>query len=74
MPRPKPRSPRRRGRPPPAAPPPPPPPPARPRARRYRPGQRALREIRRYQSSTALLLRRQPFARVVTGLTLPNPP
>ncbi|XP_052525904.1 histone H3-like centromeric protein A [Tympanuchus pallidicinctus] len=68
MPRPKPRSPRRRGRPPPAAAPPPPP--ARPRVRRYRPGQRALREIRRYQSSTALLLRRQPFARVVREICL----
>nr|AFH75312.1 CenpA [Lyrurus tetrix] len=71
MPRPKPRSPRRRGRPPPAAPPPPPP--ARPRARRYRPGQRALREIRRYQSSTALLLRRQPFARVCPHVPLSPP-
>ncbi|XP_065606470.1 histone H3-like centromeric protein A [Cyrtonyx montezumae] len=81
MPRPKPHSPRRRRRPPPrasrsppASPPPPAPlvrpPPARPRARRYRPGQKALREIRRYQSSTALLLRRRPFARVVREICL----
>ncbi|OXB53736.1 hypothetical protein ASZ78_001825 [Callipepla squamata] len=86
MPRPKPRSPRRRRHPPPRAPrsppappappsPPPPappvqPPPARPRARRYRPGQKALREIRRYQSNTALLLRRRPFARVVREICL----
>jgi histone H3-like centromeric protein A len=33
--------------------------------RRYRPGTVALREIRRYQRSTDLLLRKLPFARVV---------
>ena len=33
--------------------------------RRYRPGQRALKEIRIYQKSTDLLLRRLPFARLV---------
>ncbi|XP_015734075.1 histone H3-like centromeric protein A [Coturnix japonica] len=66
MPRPKPHSPRRRSRPPTA----PPPTPRRPRVRRYRPGQRALKEIRRYQSSTALLLRRRPFARVVREICL----
>ena len=33
--------------------------------RRYRPGTVALREIRRYQKSTDLLLRKLPFARVV---------
>ncbi|NWR05031.1 CENPA protein, partial [Paradoxornis webbianus] len=62
MPRPKP-TPRRRGRP--ASPPPP-----SPRARRRRPGQRALQEIRRYQSSTRLLLRPGPFARLVRELCL----
>lgn len=35
------------------------------RKRRMRPGERALREIRSYQSSTSLLLRRLPFARLV---------
>jgi hypothetical protein len=35
------------------------------RKRRYRPGTVALREIRRYQKSTDLLLRKLPFARVV---------
>ena len=35
------------------------------RKRRMRPGERALREIRQYQSSTTLLLRRLPFARLV---------
>ena len=30
-----------------------------------RPGQKALKEIRQYQSSTNLLLRRLPFARLV---------
>ncbi len=33
--------------------------------RRYRPGTVALREIRKYQKSTDLLLRKLPFARVV---------
>lgn len=33
--------------------------------RRYRPGQRALFEIRKYQKSTDLLLRKLPFARLV---------
>ena len=32
---------------------------------RYRPGTVALREIRRYQKSTELLLRRSPFMRLV---------
>lgn len=35
------------------------------RKRRYRPGERALKEIRAYQASTDLLLRRLPFARLV---------
>lgn len=38
--------------------------------RRYRPGQRALLEIRQYQKSTKLLLRKLPFARVVREITL----
>ena len=32
---------------------------------RFRPGTVALREIRRYQKTTALLLRKQPFQRLV---------
>jgi len=35
------------------------------RKRRYKPGIRALREIRKYQKSTDLLLRRLPFSRLV---------
>lgn len=35
------------------------------RRRRYKPGTVALREIRRYQKSTDLLLRKAPFARLV---------
>jgi len=35
------------------------------RKRRMRPGEKALREIRQYQSSTSLLFRRLPFARLV---------
>lgn len=34
------------------------------KARRYRPGTVALREIRRYQKSTELLIRRLPFQRL----------
>ncbi|XP_068265459.1 histone H3-like centromeric protein A [Nyctibius grandis] len=64
MPRRKPPAPRRR-RPP---SPPPAPPPRRPR--RARPGRRALQEIRRYQSSTRLLLRLAPFARLVREICL----
>ena len=41
---------------------PPPPPTVR---RRYRPGEKALREIRFYQRNTDLLIRRLPFARLV---------
>jgi histone H3/H4 len=33
--------------------------------RRYRPGQRALKEIRYYQGQTGLLIRKLPFARLV---------
>lgn len=35
------------------------------KGRRYKPGSNALREIRRYQKSTDLLLLKAPFARVV---------
>jgi len=35
---------------------------------RYRPGTVALREIRRYQKSTELLLRKLPFSRLVREL------
>jgi histone H3 len=35
---------------------------------RYRPGTVALREIRRYQKSTELLLRRLPFQRLIREL------
>ena len=35
------------------------------KAHRYRPGTVALREIRRYQKSTKLLIRRLPFQRLV---------
>ena len=34
---------------------------------RYRPGTVALREIRRYQRTTELLIRKLPFARLVRG-------
>lgn len=36
--------------------------------RRFRPGTVALKEIRKYQKSTDLLLRKLPFARVVRPL------
>ena len=35
------------------------------KARRYRPGTVALREITRYQKSSELLIRRKPFQRLV---------
>jgi histone H3 len=35
------------------------------RKRRFRPGTVALREIRKYQKTTCLLLRRMPFAQLV---------
>lgn len=38
---------------------------ATPQKRRYRPGEKALREIRFWQKNTDLLLRKLPFARVV---------
>ena len=34
---------------------------------RYRPGTQALREIRKYQKSTELLIRKLPFARLVSA-------
>ena len=37
--------------------------------RRHRPGTKALIEIRKYQASTDLLIRRLPFARVVRDVT-----
>ncbi|XP_069491051.1 histone H3-like centromeric protein A [Ambystoma mexicanum] len=36
-----------------------------PRMRRYRPGMLALKEIRQYQKSTCLLIRKLPFSRLV---------
>lgn len=38
------------------------------RRHRYKPGQAALREIRRYQKSTELLIRKIPFQRLVREL------
>jgi histone H3/H4 len=38
---------------------------ATPQKKRYRPGEKALREIRFWQRNTDLLLRKLPFARVV---------
>lgn len=38
---------------------------SKPRGRRYRPGTVALREIRKYQQTHGLLLRRLPFQRLV---------
>ncbi|KAL3041263.1 hypothetical protein OYC64_019458 [Pagothenia borchgrevinki] len=40
-------------------------PPVSPRRRRFRPGTRALMEIRKYQKSSDLLLRKAPFSRLV---------
>uniref|UniRef100_A0A3B4FFK0 Histone H3.3-like n=1 Tax=Pundamilia nyererei TaxID=303518 RepID=A0A3B4FFK0_9CICH len=40
-------------------------PPVSPKKRKFRPGTRALKEIRKYQKSTDLLLRKAPFARLV---------
>ncbi|KAI1129597.1 histone-fold-containing protein [Nemania abortiva] len=41
-----------------------------PRRRRYRPGTVALREIRKLQNSTDLLMRKLPFSRVVREIAL----
>jgi histone H3 len=43
--------------------------PAEKRKRRFRPGTVALREIRRYQKSTDLLMRKLPFQRLVREIT-----
>ncbi|KLU84280.1 histone H3-like centromeric protein cse-4 [Magnaporthiopsis poae ATCC 64411] len=40
------------------------------KARRYKPGTLALKEIRRYQKSTDLLMRKLPFARLVREVAL----
>eukprot|EP01025_Chloroclados_australasicus_P047701 TRINITY_DN5378_c0_g1_i1.p3 TRINITY_DN5378_c0_g1~~TRINITY_DN5378_c0_g1_i1.p3 ORF type:complete len:152 (-),score=5.74 TRINITY_DN5378_c0_g1_i1:711-1166(-) len=40
--------------------------------RRYRPGTKALKEIRQYQRSTELLIRRLPFTRLVREITQDN--
>lgn len=40
------------------------------KARRYRPGTVALREIRRYQKSTELLIRRLPFQRLAREIAM----
>ena len=37
---------------------------------RYRPGAKALKEIRQYQKTTDLLLRKLPFARLVGGMVI----
>ena len=39
-----------------------------PKRRRYRPGTKALKEIRKYQRSSDLLLRKLPFCRLVRQL------
>uniref|UniRef100_A0A7S2FDY0 Core Histone H2A/H2B/H3 domain-containing protein n=2 Tax=Octactis speculum TaxID=3111310 RepID=A0A7S2FDY0_9STRA len=41
-----------------------------PLKKRYRPGIKAIREIRKYQKSTELLLRKLPFARLVREVQL----
>lgn len=46
-----------------------PPVPRPPKAHRFRPGTVALREIRKFQKSTDLLLRKLPFARLVREVT-----
>eukprot|EP00899_Mesostigma_viride_P007896 jgi/Mesvir1/17107/Mv07542-RA.1 len=46
------------------------------RAHRFRPGTVALREIRRYQKSTDLLIRKLPFARLcreISNMVSPQP-
>ena len=44
------------------------------RPRRYRPGTVALREIRRYQRSSGLLIRRMPFQRLVREIAQTHNP
>lgn len=43
---------------------------AKPKPHRYRPGTVALREIRKYQKSTELLIPRAPFKRLVKEIAL----
>jgi histone H3 len=38
--------------------------------RRYRPGTMALKEIRKYQMSTGLLIKKSPFKRLVREITM----
>ena len=38
--------------------------------KRYRPGHKAIREIRKFQRSTKLLMRKLPFARLVREISL----
>lgn len=38
------------------------------RSHRYRPGEKALREIRAYQRSTELIIKRAPFQRLVRDI------
>ena len=40
-----------------------------PRKRKYKPGSKALLEIRRYQKTTDLLIRKSPFIRLVSKET-----
>ncbi|EPY53774.1 centromere-specific histone H3 CENP-A [Schizosaccharomyces cryophilus OY26] len=40
-----------------------------PRKKRYRPGTMALREIRKYQRTTDLLIQRLPFSRIVREIS-----
>lgn len=42
---------------------------AAPKTRRFRPGTKALKEIRKFQKSTDLLIRKLPFARLVLPAT-----
>jgi hypothetical protein len=44
-------------------------PPTERKKKRYRPGTVALREIRKYQKSTELLLAKLPFSRLVCAFT-----
>jgi hypothetical protein len=44
------------------------------RRRRYKPGTLALKEIRKFQKSTDLLIRKAPFCRLVGPLFSRNPP
>ncbi|PVD22568.1 hypothetical protein C0Q70_18385 [Pomacea canaliculata] len=44
--------------------------PQSPRRRRYRPGTKALKEIRHFQSTTSLLIRKLPFSRLVREVAM----